>query len=444
MVVSEVSVARESEIEGAGWEQSDALSAADYLAQVLKERGLDQVQLAEFTGVSRQTVNAIVRGRQPISRAMSAKLGKLFGQPADFWLREQFRRASRSLDDRDIAAGADTLPDPQGARRSKILTDEEILDAIATGAFSVTPFDAANVHAASLDLCLGRIDTQGHPARDESTDGEHHIAPLECIHAWSRETVGLPDNMMARVGPMARRAHLGLFLGHGLQVDPGFEGKLAFSLFNASPNPIALEPGEPILTLEFMELGSSPKLPAEGARETRDFADNAARQFSGSGTLARVRQHLRRHMETVDGGGTHVSRIKGTEIERESDDRVTAQDACIEACLRVIRDEAELEVRRRERSGRWPALEAILADLRLTGDDYALLLSGATLLEHEAGSASVRLPDGRRLALPYPDAGLSVRVRQLTGPMHLDMSAFVVVEYLVTGGDAFALFPDLH
>lgn len=428
---------------------AETLSAAEFLELQLKERGLDQIQLAEMTGVSRQTVNAIVRGRQPISRAMSAKLGALFGQSADFWLREQFRRASRQLgeDAADKDGAAPVAPDSEStARRSKILTDEEILEAVHDGTVSIDPFDAAQVNAASLDLRLGHIDA---PDARGPADGQNgaaiEIAPLQCTHAWSRETIRLPDTMLARVGPMARLSHLGLFLGHGLQVDPGFEGKLAFSLFNASPNPIVLKAGDAILSLELVQLGSPSRRPIDAARATGDFARRAAAQFTAGVTFRRVEQHLFEHLETVDldAGRAYVSRIRGTEIEAESDDRETSRSTCMETCFRIIRDEAESEIRRRTRGGRWPELERILGELKLEADDFAILLGEVEVVDRDTGSATIERPDRRRLTIPYPGPSISVRVRQLTGPMHFDLSAFVLVQYLTTNGRGLSLFPGL-
>ena len=176
---------------------AEALTASEYLEHQLKERGLDQLQLAELTGVSRQTINAIVRGRQPISRAMSAKLGRLFGQPPDFWLREQFRRASQRISEAAVPAdmtsdAADSeRPAESVAPRSRTLTDHEIRRAVDDGTISVEPFTAAHVNAASLDLCLGRVDALGAKSGTQAS-GSIAIAPLECAHAWSRETCACP------------------------------------------------------------------------------------------------------------------------------------------------------------------------------------------------------------------------------------------------------------
>ncbi len=430
---------------------ADALSAAEHLENELKQRGLDQLQLAELTGVSRQTINAIVRGRQPISRAMSAKLGKLFGQPTDFWLREQFRRASQRISDAtplpdpvpdEPASAADVARDAAG--RTRILTDHEIHSAVRDGTISIDPYIEANINAASLDLSLGRVDALGRQS-EARAGAAIEIAPLECAHAWTAETVRLPANMMARVGPMARLSHLGLFLGHGLQVDPGFEGELAFALFNASPNPISLRLGDPVLSLELVVLGGPSKRPIDAALATRDFADRAASQFSDAGPAERVRQHLTAHLETtgLEGSQTHVSRICGTDIETESEDRVASQEACIETCLRIIRDEADTEMRKRCKSGRWQQLEQLLGEMKLGPEDFEILLREATIVDQDNGSATIARPDRQKLTIPYPGPAISVRVRQLSGPMHLDASAFVIIQYLMSGGRGMSLFPEV-
>jgi addiction module HigA family antidote len=66
-----------------------------HLRAEIERLGLDQVAIAEATGVSRQTINNIVNGRQAISRAMAAKLGRLTGRSSDYWLRSRFSRAGR-------------------------------------------------------------------------------------------------------------------------------------------------------------------------------------------------------------------------------------------------------------------------------------------------------------------------------------------------------------
>ena len=60
---------------------------------LLAEMQLDQNELAEKLGVTRQTINYIVNGRQPISRDMAGKLARLSGHTPGYWLQFEFEEA---------------------------------------------------------------------------------------------------------------------------------------------------------------------------------------------------------------------------------------------------------------------------------------------------------------------------------------------------------------
>ena len=55
----------------------------------IPDYGLTTKRLAEELGVSRQTVNEILRERRTISPAMALRLSRLFGNTPDFWLNAQ-------------------------------------------------------------------------------------------------------------------------------------------------------------------------------------------------------------------------------------------------------------------------------------------------------------------------------------------------------------------
>lgn len=50
-------------------------------------------RLAELLGVSRQSINELLRERRAVSPEMAIRLGRLFGNSAEFWL-----NAQRALD----------------------------------------------------------------------------------------------------------------------------------------------------------------------------------------------------------------------------------------------------------------------------------------------------------------------------------------------------------
>lgn len=55
----------------------------------MPDYGLSVSTLAEALGVSRQTVNELLRERRALSPAMALRLSRLFGNSPDFWLNAQ-------------------------------------------------------------------------------------------------------------------------------------------------------------------------------------------------------------------------------------------------------------------------------------------------------------------------------------------------------------------
>ena len=70
------------------------VKVAEHLRKELARLGLNQIALGKAIGVSRQTINNILTGRQPISRAMAAKLGHITGRSSDYWLKGSFAESS--------------------------------------------------------------------------------------------------------------------------------------------------------------------------------------------------------------------------------------------------------------------------------------------------------------------------------------------------------------
>jgi len=59
------------------------------LEDFLPEYGLTVASLAEAVGVSRQTINQLLRGRRSVSPGMAIRLSRLFGNTPEFWLNAQ-------------------------------------------------------------------------------------------------------------------------------------------------------------------------------------------------------------------------------------------------------------------------------------------------------------------------------------------------------------------
>lgn len=55
----------------------------------LPDYDLTVAALAEAVGVSRQSINELLRGRRAVSPEMALRLSRLFGNSAEFWLNAQ-------------------------------------------------------------------------------------------------------------------------------------------------------------------------------------------------------------------------------------------------------------------------------------------------------------------------------------------------------------------
>ena len=55
----------------------------------LPDYGLTVSRLAAALGVSRQSINELLRGRRAVSPEMSLRLARLFGNSPEFWLNAQ-------------------------------------------------------------------------------------------------------------------------------------------------------------------------------------------------------------------------------------------------------------------------------------------------------------------------------------------------------------------
>ncbi len=65
------------------------------LLEMLEERGMSQVELAERTGRPKKTINEIIKGKATITPATALQLERVLGAPASFWnKREQHYRES--------------------------------------------------------------------------------------------------------------------------------------------------------------------------------------------------------------------------------------------------------------------------------------------------------------------------------------------------------------
>lgn len=239
-----------------GKEAVDAgdLSPGEHLRAEIERLGLDQVAVSQAAGVSRQTINNIVNGRQPISRAMAGKLGRITGHSSDYWLRGSFARALASA--RGAASPVEQPGRPFGVG---ILVNHQIIRAVRDGVVGVEPFDEAHVQMASIDLTLDDFVVTTDGMKVDISDGQSFVLRSgRTVGVSTKEWLEFPHDYIGRVGTKTSLARAGIMTSHGFQIDPGFKGNLQFCVFNAGAQGLALRGGDPIVSVEIMPLSATP------------------------------------------------------------------------------------------------------------------------------------------------------------------------------------------
>ena len=80
------------------------------------------------------------------------------------------------------------------------------------------------------------------------------IPPGQFAFLHTEETVAVPNDALAFISIRARTKFRGLINISGFHVDPGYKGKLLFSVLNAGPNPIHLEQGQDLFLIWYADL----------------------------------------------------------------------------------------------------------------------------------------------------------------------------------------------
>jgi dCTP deaminase len=119
----------------------------------------------------------------------------------------------------------------------------------------VEGFDTKNVKASSYELCLGdeayvtRPESSTESKLSLSTGDRISIHPGQIAALLTQETIHLPNNVLGFISIKFQFKKGGLVNVSGFHVDPGYDGKLLFLVYNAGPRPIVLSRGRPTFML---------------------------------------------------------------------------------------------------------------------------------------------------------------------------------------------------
>ncbi len=160
-----------------------------------------------------------------------------------------------------------------------LLSDRDLLAAIAAGRLGLSPFDEAMIQPSSIDVRLDRYfrvfanhrHTHIDPAEQQDdltvpieADGDEPfiLHPGEFVLGSTLEVISLGDDLASRLEGKSSLGRLGL-LTHSTAgfIDPGFSGHVTLELSNVANLPIKLYPGMKIGQICVLQLTSPSEHP---------------------------------------------------------------------------------------------------------------------------------------------------------------------------------------
>lgn len=414
----------------AGLAADGDLTPGEHLRAEIERLGLDQVAVSNATGVSRQSINNIVNGRQPISRAMAGKLGRLTGHSSDYWLQSSFRRQSAA----SASPGRGKPSEPAAAARPfgvGVLVNHQITRAVKDGIIAIDPFDEANVQLASIDLTLDEfiITTDGETL--DITDGQSFILKGgRTVNVSTKEWVDFPQDYIGRVGAMTSLAKIGIMTSYGFQIDPGFKGNLQFCIFNAGGKSFELRSGMRIISLEIMPLSVTPTHDERADNHLRIAADRGAviSIFRNDVCDRLIRDAIRGRAKVgvlSDGAEAKLPEL-GIEVFNSSAD--SALDGAVEEALTVLNALRDKPNAARADRQKYMTFFGDLAEkLYLSSEQARRALSCLGFPIENSDTLIATLRDGNEAMLHLPAKSAKVRLKHLAGQLREDAVDLILV-----------------
>lgn len=397
------------------------LAPGEHLRAEIERLGLDQVAVSQATGVSRQSINNIVNGRQPISRAMAGKLGRLTGHSSDYWLRAVFPRARAVSAARSKHGPAEPEMRPLGVG---VLVNHQITRAVRDGIIGIDPFDETRVQMASIDLTLDDFVLTAEGEKIDISEAESFVLRGgRTIGVSTKEWVEFPQDYIGRVGAMAALARAGIMTSHGFQIDPGFKGNLQFCIFNAGARDFALRGGDPIISVEIMPLSATPSYDENAARHLADARDRdkVVALFRNDVCGRLIRDTIRARAQVDVGHDGAKAKIAELSIEVFDASADAALDDAVHSALSGLKTLREKSNAARDDRDRYARFFGDIAErLYLTGDQARRAVACLGLPIEASDTLIATLRDGGEAVLPLPTKSAKISLRHLARQLRED------------------------
>lgn len=139
-----------------------------------------------------------------------------------------------------------------------VLSDSDILAALASGALGVDPFVERNLTPNGLDLTLGEIMVPDVHGTQVFREGKVSVPGKERFLVSTREVVRMPGDVTAQLWLRTSYARRGVLAQFG-KIEAGFEGTLTIGAFNAARDPLEIPIGDRFCQIVLERLETPPR-----------------------------------------------------------------------------------------------------------------------------------------------------------------------------------------
>ncbi len=159
-----------------------------------------------------------------------------------------------------------------------VLSGRQITRLVETEELRIDPFNAEQVQPASYDLRLGSKilaspispEKLGRIVILNKEQPKYHIQSGQMVGVLSLEWLEFSLGLCGKFGIRSSFARLGINAFGGLQLDPGFRGRVTMNLLNVGPEPVALSLNDLLFSIEFERLDEPAEAPYSGPYQDQD------------------------------------------------------------------------------------------------------------------------------------------------------------------------------
>jgi len=159
-----------------------------------------------------------------------------------------------------------------------VLSGGQIKRLVESGELRIEPFNSEQVQPASYDLKVGSK-ILASPVSPEklgkviiltNDKPSYDIQSGQMVGVLSLERLEMPLELCGRFGIRSSFARLGIDAFGGLQLDPGYKGRLTMNLLNVGPEPVPLRLNDTLFSVEFERLDEPAEAPYSGPYQNQD------------------------------------------------------------------------------------------------------------------------------------------------------------------------------